>query len=357
MTNVGIIDVDTSHAWVLGNYVNATGRARVTLVHDHGDVWPRGYAVALAEQLGGRYTDDPDEVVARCDLVLYLGAAYHERLERARPAIQAGKAVFLDKPAVASMAQIRELNECLRSGARIMMGSSLTYCPELREARELVGSDHPTSLIVFGSQEYYTHGIHAADIALDLLGDRAESVTWSSFGPCEILWVTSPTPIPLGLVLSRPGHQWFLVATGATKGCFTALNADYGPECHYARLASALVEFARTGTCTVRPQTHVEAIRLLAAGAVSRETGQTQFVDDVPETFGFDGQAYLEWYRNRSVGKSISDYLSPSRHVLSGEPLHAEVSRPRARRTLRTVARRLLGERCYGALRLLLRGS
>ena len=132
MIRVGIVQLDTSHCEYFTPVVNDFEDLKVTAVWDDGWVRAPGYAEEFAREFDvEKVCASLDELVDSVDVGMLFGQNWDLHLEQARPFLEAGKRVFIDKPVVGSMRDVvvalRELSE--RTGVPVMGGSSLRYAP------------------------------------------------------------------------------------------------------------------------------------------------------------------------------------------------------------------------------------
>ena len=94
-----------------------------------------GVAEKMKESFGfERTAKNPAELVKESDVVHVEHADYRKVCELARPALEAGKPVFINRPFAASVADAEEIVRLAREhNAPLMQGSSLEYQPILRE--------------------------------------------------------------------------------------------------------------------------------------------------------------------------------------------------------------------------------
>lgn len=359
MLRVAIVDIDTSHGWVLGNYVRATGRARVSHVVDSGLCWPAAHTKRLADALGAEVCGAVDELVGKVDGVLLLGARYDNRLMRAAPLIEAGIPLFLDKPAGGTVAQIDALGALIDRGYPLLCGSSMPYCAEVERIARVVQAGAPSALAVFGCHEYFEHGIHAADIALSVVRAPLRRVSWSAFGASELLWVETDSATQIAISVEAAAN-WCLAANGVSGNAIAKLNVGFHRDCHYARLARAFVDLCEGKPVPLGPRWHIEAIRLLIAGAQSRETGRPVDVADLMPADGFDGLRYAEEYADKCRNSQYPQgTLAPDAEMFTVAPEYAGLPalnrRQRFRMHARDAALHVLGERGKRVVKKVLR--
>jgi len=130
---IGHVDLDTSHPqnWIpierqLGH--------EVVGVFDGGTVYPEGYADEFAARLDilHVYRSLP-EMAGAVDLAIIHSANWDLHVERARPFVEKGKGVLIDKPIAGNLRDVNTLREWAISGAKVSGGSSLRFSFDIRD--------------------------------------------------------------------------------------------------------------------------------------------------------------------------------------------------------------------------------
>jgi predicted dehydrogenase len=157
-----------------GTFVRAGRRipeARVVKVWDPHREW----AERLAAICGiDQVVDSPAEAAQDVDAVIVVDDGSRRQWQWALPALEAGLPTFIDKPLAMNAAEARHVVELAeRHGARLMSASSLRYVPDMQalkaEAPALGNVSLATSIC--GNELVY-YGIHALEMAYEILGDR-----------------------------------------------------------------------------------------------------------------------------------------------------------------------------------------
>jgi hypothetical protein len=172
--NIGIVDLDTSHPhnWIpvereLGHEVSG--------VWDGGSVHPRAYVEAFAHQQRiARIYDSLDEMAAAVDCAVIHGCDWDTHIAKARPFVDAGKPVLIDKPVAGNLADLNQLRRWVAQGARITGGSSLLYCAEVREwfAQPVAERGTAHTVLTGCGVDDFNYGIHAYSLLLRNHYDR-----------------------------------------------------------------------------------------------------------------------------------------------------------------------------------------
>jgi len=354
MLRIGIVDIGKDHPWPIANYINATGKAQVVAISDSGETWPREHAQEFARRLDppAQVFESAGEMLGKVDAAMFCGNRYDLRVEQVRPFLDAGRPVYIDKPAVGTLKDVQCLEQYVRSGARLLMGSSLPLCPELKEVWRRVSAGSPCGVTVVGWRSLFEYGIHATDAALNLMQSYPRRVQWGAFGPTECAWVELANGQDLLLYTGLAKCQWQVTCMTAEGLYSTMLNLSAFRGSHYDLLAQTFVEMAESGRTRIPPRWHLEGIKLLIAAKRSQQEGCTVALEELQESDGFDGQEYAEAYRAIVSQANPQDCLSPDIKVLlrekgqTGAALSAGLLgkvRHRAGPKAKRIARRVLG--------------
>jgi len=189
---IGIVDADTSHPqnWIplereLGH--------QVVGLWDGGAVHPAEYVNRFAqEHQVPRVFERLEEMVGEVDCAVIHGCDWDSHLDKARPFVEAGKAVLLDKPMVGKLQDVQQLLDWEAQGKRISGGSSLRFAAEVRaylaEPVEERGKVH-TAFAGCGTDEF-NYGIHAYALLSGLMGPGVRVVRYLGASAQKHLQIT-----------------------------------------------------------------------------------------------------------------------------------------------------------------------
>src|SRR4051812_32874595 len=189
---IGVVDLDTSHPqnWIplereLGHEVAG--------VWDGGSVHPPEYVAQFAEQHRiPRVYASLEEMARDVDCAVIHGCDWDTHVEKARPFVEAGRAVLIDKPLAGNPRDLTQLLQWTREGARITGGSSLRFCAEtaawLVKPVEERGTPH--TAVCGCAVDEYNYGIHAYSMLSGIMGPGIVSVRHLGAGPQRRLQVT-----------------------------------------------------------------------------------------------------------------------------------------------------------------------
>lgn len=147
---VGIVDFDTSHSveftkrfnhvsisedqWVDGVRVIAGWTAPSAILPE---AQLREYTRILTEEFGIKLVERLEDLVGMVDAVMIVSQDGSVHLERARPFLEAGMPVFVDKPFACSLSDaLRMADLAAKHNAPLFSSSSLRYALEVQKVHE-----------------------------------------------------------------------------------------------------------------------------------------------------------------------------------------------------------------------------
>lgn len=144
-------------------------------------VWDRNRAAA--EKLADcchipEVIDRPEDAVGDVDAVVVVDDGSMTQYRWAIPALEAGLPTFIDKPlAMTAREAGAVLKLAAEHGAKVMSASSLRYVPDIQQAKAEAAALEgiPLATTICGNDLIY-YGIHALEMAYEVLGAGAESV-------------------------------------------------------------------------------------------------------------------------------------------------------------------------------------
>jgi predicted dehydrogenase len=242
--------------------------ARVTRVwtDDPADA-PKVAAASRIEKVVAR----PEDVIGQVDAVIIGTDDGHEHVRRARPFIEAGLPMFVDKPLAINVPDLNQFIRWYNEGRVFLSSSNMRYAPETRQIlRQKAQLGELRWITTCTSKTWERYAIHALEAIWPVLGPGFLTVRTESRSGSDIAYMThqSGAQINLAAIYDAVGSYGALHVFG-TKGnlavsCWDTYTAFRNQLC-------AFVEMLRTGE---RPYPLSETIELMAvviAGLRSRE--------------------------------------------------------------------------------------
>ncbi len=279
MIRFGLLGVNTSHADAFSRIFNGTetegpqveGGRIVAIWGTEGD---RVAELAAAHAIPA-IVADPAEVLGQVDAVLVVddtgGGASHAAL--AKPFLEAGLPVFVDKPMTTNYQDAVDLFETAgRTGAPLLSCSALRFAAELDGARtELERIGKLSSVISVGPGDWFYYGVHAVELLGVVAGTGARSVHRHVSDGRDIVVVEYPHGPAAVVETLRDASYVFEVTAYGEQGHFSFEVTDH--VAFYANTMREVVKMVETGVSPLAPEQTLEVLGILHAGVASGETG------------------------------------------------------------------------------------
>lgn len=235
---IGVVDLDTSHPQNWIPIERALGH-EVVGVWDGGSVHPPEYVEHFAAEYGiPSVFASLKEMAAEVDCAIIHSCDWDTHIDKARPFVEAGVSVLLDKPMAGNLADLNTLREWDRQGVRIAGGSSLRFSTEVTQylARPVEERGTPQTVLCGCGVDEFNYGIHAYSLLSAIMGPGIESVRHlgeSTQRRIEVTWSDGR----VGLVVVGQAETWLpFYATVTTERSVTQFQVDS------TRLYRALLE-------------------------------------------------------------------------------------------------------------------
>jgi hypothetical protein len=213
----------------------------------------------------------PEDAIGRVDAVIIPTDKGHEHVERARPFIEAGLPVFIDKPLVDNVEDLRTVVNWADEGRPLMSSSCMRYAKEFlpyRESTSELGLLRLATITVPKSWERY--GIHALEGVYPIFGPGFLSARNTGTEERNIVHFKH-----------RSGADIVVAAVNDLYGAFGVL-ALYGTAGHvevafadtfyaFKKQLEAFIQYLRTGIPPFPFSETVELMKMIIAGIRSRE--------------------------------------------------------------------------------------
>jgi predicted dehydrogenase len=249
---LGIAGARVTHVWT-DDPADAADVSRVSLVPN---------VVARAE-----------DVIGHVDAVLVATDKGFEHVERARPFIEAGLPVFIDKPLCDNLDDLRVFDRWVAEGRPLISSSAMRYAKEYvpyHRATHALGSLRHIGVTMAKSWEAY--GIHALESVYPIVGPGFVSVQNLGSDTNNIVHLVHRDGVDVLIQTTRDMYGGFgMVTLAGTAG---GLQLRFSDTYHAFRTQLVgFVDYLRTGTPPVPWAETRELMLLVIAGIRSREAG------------------------------------------------------------------------------------
>jgi hypothetical protein len=246
--------------------------AKVTHICCVGDGGFTAEHVALCSRIPN-VVANPTDVIGRVDAVIIATDIGSEHVERARPFVEAGLPVFVDKPMVDNAADLRVFQDWVAAGKPIMSSSCMRYAKEFmpyRLSTREMGALRFVSITTPKSWERY--GIHALEGIYPILGPGFVSARNTGTADRNIVHLKHRSGVDAVVVASADMYGSF----GCLQLCGTAGHAQVSfADSFYSfkTQLEAFIGYLRTGVRSFPFEETVELMKLIIAGIRSRDEG------------------------------------------------------------------------------------
>ncbi|MBI5768510.1 MAG: Gfo/Idh/MocA family oxidoreductase [Verrucomicrobia bacterium] len=213
----------------------------------------------------------PEDVIGHVDAVVIATDDGFDHVRRARPFIEAGLPVFVDKPLALSVEDLRTFVQWQRAGARIQSSSGLRYAPELDGLLARAKAGELRWLAATCCKTWERYGIHLLEPVFRLLGPGFVSVRLESHGThgTEVAHLLHRSGVQFTLpVMYDAGPSHGLLTICGTEGAHTLRFTDTYTA--FRRQMAGFIDFVRTGASAHPFSETEELMAVLIAGLRSR---------------------------------------------------------------------------------------
>jgi hypothetical protein len=241
--------------------------ARVTHIWcDDPEDAPKVAAASLIEHV----VTKPEEVIGQVDAVVIATDDGTDHVRRARPFVEAGLPVFIDKPMATTVPELRQLVEWHRQGSTILSTSGMRYAPEMQADFSPLGELR--WITSFTCKTWERYGIHAIEAVEPLLGPGFLTVQAHSDAGGDVMHLTHRTGVKVTIGALHDAYGSFgAVHLYGTKGDQALKLTDTYPA--FRNQLVAFIDMLRTGVRPLPFEETVELMAVLIAGVRSREQG------------------------------------------------------------------------------------
>ena len=216
----------------------------------------------------------PADVIGKVDAVIIPTDKGEEHVDRARPFIEAGLPLFIDKPMTDRIDHLRQFVQWEAEGKRFLSSSCMRYAKEFAEVRSRVAEVGDLRIINMSMcKSWERYGIHAMEGVYPFLTPGGwESVVNTGTYESNIVHLRHASGVDVCVTNVADLYGAFgVLGILGTKG---ALSARYGD--NFFAFKAQLVDFVqylRTGKRPFDFSQTVELMKIIIAGIQSREQG------------------------------------------------------------------------------------
>lgn len=302
MIRIGVVNIDVSHPLAFSKVLMEESRARYAWVYNDGFRSDAEVEAFIRKRgLEGRCRT-VDELAEKADVGFIQGCNWDKHLDYAEPFLRRGKPVFIDKPMVGSMRDIRRLEDMMRRGLKVMGCSSMRYADEIAAFLALPEEQRGEVINVMGTcgVDEFNYGIHIVE-AIGALAKRPVSVRFGGAGDKGGKHTES-----FHVRFEDGATATYITVSGVWLNCdllVTTTKAVYPISIDSGKIYKALLDRVcdqlETGKSALAPVEEIlDSVRIMLAGRLSRQRGgEIVRLDEIPEDDpGYDGDAFEKGY-------------------------------------------------------------
>jgi predicted dehydrogenase len=215
----------------------------------------------------------PTDVIGHVDAVVIATDIGSEHVARARPFIEAGLPVFIDKPLTDNAADLKTFRDWVAAGKAIMSSSSMRYTKEYlpyRISTRELGDLRYVSITT--PKGWETYGIHALEGMYPILGPGFISARNTGTASRNVVHLKHRNGADVVVVANADMYGGFgLLQLIGTAGHVNVASGD--TFFSFKSQLEAFISYLRTGQRPFPFEETVELMQLLIAGIRSREQG------------------------------------------------------------------------------------
>ncbi len=279
---IGLIGLDSSHAVAFSKTINAEDApaeladAKVVAAFPGGSPDLPSSADRIEgftkqiEEMGIEIVPSIEALLKKVDAVIMNSVDGRVHLSQAKPVLEAGIPLFVDKPMTASLKDAKELVALSKkTGTPFFSSSTLRYCQEVIDLKkeDVIGCvayspckfdpTHP---------DLFWYGIHGVETLFTVMGPGCESVQRTTVEGADVVtgvWKDGRVGTFRGI---RDGSYGYGVVVFGKKGIEqTKIRARYD------LLVVEIVKFFRTKKAPVSPEHTLEILAFMTAADMSRD--------------------------------------------------------------------------------------
>ena len=290
---IGLVDCDTSHCVAFTQRLNhldvgedqwVDGAEIVAAYPGTSEMSPEripGFTRQLREY-GVTIVEAATDLIGQVDAVLIESLQGSVHVERARPFLEAGLPLFVDKPFACSVADARTLlTEAERRGLVLWSSSSLRFAPEVQalqasadEIGPVVGVNvHGPASLAPGNPGLFHYGVHGVQMMSQLMGLGCETVRLTSNADGDVAvgqWADGRFGVFRGL--RRGAAPYGVTVFGEKRVTATAIGTTH----IYSELLKRIVAAFQSGKAPLAPADMLEVVAFQEAALQSLEQGGSE---------------------------------------------------------------------------------
>lgn len=216
----------------------------------------------------------PEDVIGHVDAVVIPTDRGWEHVQRAKPFVEAGLPLFIDKPLVDREDDLRQFVAWQREGRALLSTSAMRYSREFAAAKaRLADVGQPRLMTITTPKSWERYGIHALEAVYPLLPSGGWlSVANTGTAQANVVHArhNAGVEVVLAAISDMYGGFGFLGVHGTTGSITERFQDTFWA---FKAQLVAFVDYLRTGRLPFDFGETVEMMKIIIAGTRSRDEG------------------------------------------------------------------------------------
>lgn len=303
MIRAGAVNIDTSHPMGFADAMKKKNRMHYVGVYNdsfRSDLEVDGFIARYGLE---NRCNSLEELAQMCDIGFIQGCDWDDHIRCAKPFIEMGKAVFIDKPLVGSIADCNKIIQLVKNGAFILGSSSARYAFEIQEFMSIPENERGEIVTVIGTAgvDEFNYGIHIVEAIGGILGIGAKRVRYIGKGKSEQKYCES-----FSIEYSNGKNAIFHNLTGTWQPFTITIITTKNTYCFKMdpnRLYEALIEqlcnkLEEKPNLIADTEALVESVKIMIAALASKKSNGDiiELSTLTEESPTYDGEKFLKEY-------------------------------------------------------------
>lgn len=257
--------------------------------------------------------ENVSDMVNDVDVGLIHACNWEKHLDLAMPFIEKNKPVFIDKPVVGSVSDIKRLRELTQKGAKILGGSAARCAQEIRDFFAMPIEERGEIISIHGTcgVDEFNYGIHIVEILSEIANSKIKNCRYTGVSnvantkPVEAYSVEFENGILGTYHIAQEVYHQFDLSILTTKGThYFRIDVTKAYENFIKDLYTA---FSANENVLTDVETLINCTEAMLCGKKSKETnGAVVAINELTDGDSFDGYVFEDFY-SKTAGDIYKD--------------------------------------------------
>ena len=252
-----------------------------------------------------------EEMADKVDIAFIQSCNWEKHLDQAMPFIKVGTPVFIDKPIVGSIKDVKRLRELVAKGAVVYGASAMRYIKDIQEflARPVEDRGEVVSIFVEGGVNEFDYAIHSMEIASELAQSKAISGKYvgqakdTSGNVCQSFFVEFENGVTATYYSYHNRWCKAMVLIMTTKGpVFMELDGFVAFDCMLNEVYQQITT-GKSKLADVETLINCSLAMLCCKKSRDEKNGEKVTINDLDDSDTFDGYAFEKAYTSAQLSR------------------------------------------------------